>query len=87
MIDGGRVLQDMQLAAWNMGVGSGICTGSRKTSCGKDYAIPSQLEVTAFVAFGHPARKVTGKKKNRKPLSEIAFSEKFGNKLDLREVS
>ena len=82
VIDGGRVLQDMQLAAWNMGVGSGIFTGIKEDKLRKDFAIPQEMEVTDFVAFGYPARNVTGKKKNRKPLSEIAFSEKFGNKFD-----
>jgi nitroreductase len=82
VIDGGRVLQDMQLAAWNMGVGSGIFTGIKEDRLRKDFAIPQELEVTAFVGFGYPARNITGKKKNRKPLSEIAFSEKFGNKFD-----
>jgi len=82
VIDGGRVLQDMQLAAWNMGVGSGIFTGVKADKLRKDFAIPQELEITAFACFGYPARNVTGKKKNRKALSEIAFSEKFGNKLD-----
>jgi nitroreductase len=82
VIDGGRVLQDMQLAAWNMGVGSGIFTGIKEDKLRKDFAIPQELEVTASAAFGYPARNITGKKKNRKPLSEIAFSEKFGNKFD-----
>ena len=82
VIDGGRVLQDMQLAAWNMGIGSGIFTGIKEDKLRKDYAIPQELEVTAFAGFGYPVRNVTGKKKNRKPLSEIAFREKFGNKFD-----
>jgi nitroreductase len=82
VIDGGRVLQDMQLAAWNMGVGSGIFTGVKEDKLRKDFAVPKELEVTAFAGFGYPARNITGKKKDRKALSEIAFSEKFGNKLD-----
>ena len=80
-IDGGRVLQDMQLAAWNMGVGSGVFTGVRGDKLRKDFAIPRELEVTAVAGFGYPARRVTGRKKDRKPLGDIAFVEEFGRKL------
>ena len=82
MIDAGRVLQDMQLAAWSFGVGSGIFTGVDEEKLRRDYAIPKDLEPTAYLGFGYPVKKLTGKKKNRKPLSEIAFLEKFGNSLD-----
>jgi nitroreductase len=82
LIDGGRVLQDMQLAAWNMGVGSGIFTGVKEAQLRKDYAIPQEMLITAVACFGYPQAKVSGRKKNRKPLSEIAFGEKFGNKLN-----
>jgi nitroreductase len=81
VIDGGRALQDMQLAAWNTGVGSGIFTGLKEDKLRKDFAIPKELEITAIAAFGYPQANVTGKKKNRKPLNEIAFSEKFGNEF------
>jgi nitroreductase len=30
LIDAGRVLQNMQLAAWNHGIGSGLFTGIRE---------------------------------------------------------
>jgi nitroreductase len=83
VIDAGRVLQDMQLAAWNLGIGSGIFTGVKEEKLRSDYRIPQELKVTALVAFGYSATKITGNKKNRKALTEIAFSEKFGNKLDL----
>lgn len=81
VIDGGRVLQDMQLAAWNIGVGSGIFTGTKEDRLRKDFAIPNDLAITAVACFGYPKSKITGHQKNRKPLSEIAFSEKFGNEF------
>jgi nitroreductase len=82
MIDAGRALQDMQLAAWNLGVGSGIFTGVNEDKIRKDFGIPNNLALAAFLGFGYPAKKVTGKKKQRKPLSEIAFVETYGNPLD-----
>ncbi|MDG6907784.1 MAG: nitroreductase family protein, partial [Nitrososphaerota archaeon] len=75
-IDGGRVLQDMQLAAWNLGIGSGIFTGVNEEKMRKDFQIPNDLKITATVCFGYPPGNITGKKKNRKSLAEIAFGEK-----------
>lgn len=87
LIDAGRAIQDMQIAAWNFGVASRIFTGFDATKMRKDYAIPPDLEPSIVVGFGYPAKKITGKKKNRKPLEEIAFLEKFGNKFDQAKVS
>ena len=81
-IDAGRVAQDMQLAAWNEGVASGVYTGIRKDELRRDFGIPSSLEPTIVVAFGYPRRKILGRK-SRRPLSEVAFREKYGNDLGL----
>lgn len=78
-IDAGRVVQDMQLAAWNFGVASGVFTGVREEMRG-DFNIPTDLEPTIVGGFGYPARKVSGKK-NRLPLSELAYHEKYGNPI------
>jgi nitroreductase len=86
MIDAGRALQDMQLAAWDLGVGSGIFTGVNEAKIRKDFAIPPNLQLAAFLGFGYSTKKVTGMKKQRKPLSEIAFVEKFGNSIDPRKL-
>jgi nitroreductase len=83
VIDGGRVLQDMQLAAWNAGIGSGIFVGVKADKLRKDFAIPENLEITALLGFGYPAKNIAGKK-DRKALSEIAFGERFGNRLNLK---
>ena len=83
MIDTGRALQDMQLAAWDLGVGSGIYTGVDEKKLRRDFGIPDDLKPTACLGFGYPLGKVTGKRKDRKPLEEIAFSEAFGTKIEL----
>lgn len=81
IIDAGRVVQDMQLAAWNDGVASGVYTGIRKGELRRDFGIPESLEPTIVVAFGYPRRKLFGRK-NRKPLSEVVFLEKYGNEVE-----
>lgn len=82
-VDAGRVLQDMQLAAWDSGVASRLYTGFKEDEMRRDFALPSDLKVAAVLGFGYPAKKVIGKK-NRKPLEELAFSERYGNPLTLR---
>lgn len=82
MIDAGRAIQSMMLAAWSFGVASGIFIGVDLKALTNDFALPSDLNFAAVVAFGYPTRKILGKK-DRKPLTEIAFLEKYGQKLDL----
>ena len=85
-IDAGRVAQDMQLAAWNRGVGSRLFTGIDAKSFARDFKIPENLSVTLVLGFGYPKRKIVGKK-DRKPISEIAFDEAYGTPLDLARIS
>jgi nitroreductase len=86
LIDAGRAAQDMMLTAWNSGVVSCIYTGVSAEKLRKDFLIPKELKPSVVVGFGYPAKKLKGKK-DRKPISEIAFLEKFGEKLDNRTVA
>jgi nitroreductase len=81
-LDAGRAVQDMQIAAWNFGIVSCIFTGINDENLRRDFAIPSEFNPSAVVGFAYPARTISGKRKNRKPLSELVFLDKFGNKLD-----
>ncbi len=80
MIDAGRAVQDMQLTAWDHGVASGVFTGIKESEFRRDFGIPKDLNPTIVVGFGYPERKLHGRK-NRKPLLEVAFLERYGNKL------
>lgn len=80
LIDAGRAVQDMQIAAWDQGVASGLYTGVKPAEMSRDFGIPEGLGVAAVVAFGYPAKKLAGLK-SRKPLSEIAFLERYGGPL------
>jgi nitroreductase len=81
MIDAGRVLQNMQLAAWNYGVGSGLFTGMKQEQLKSDFGIPNDLSPTVITGFGYPARKIMGKRKNRLSLHELVYHEKYGNPM------
>ena len=85
-IDAGRVVQDMERAAWNFGVASGIYTGVGEPSLRKDYAIPDALKPAAVLGFGYPKRKILGKK-NRKPMEELVFPERYGEKLKASDLA
>jgi len=85
LIDAGRAVQNMELAAWNEGVISGIYTGIKDEKMRKDFAIPSSLKPVAVVGFGYPVKKIVGKKK-RLSLVELAFIDKFGNKFDPKKL-
>ena len=80
LIDAGRAAQDMQLTAWDAGVTSRLYTGIRQAEMRRDFGIPEDLNATIVVGFGYPKRKLLGRK-NRMPLSEVAFLEKFGHPL------
>lgn len=85
-IDAGRVVQDMELAAWNFGVASGIYTGVNEAQLRKDYAIPDSLKPAAVLGFGYPKRKILGKK-NRKPVEELVFEERYGRRLGASDLA
>jgi nitroreductase len=80
-LDAGRVVQDMQLAAWNRGVASGIFTGIDERALREHLAIPAELHVSVIAGFGYPARRISGRKKNRVPIEELASLERYGNPL------
>jgi len=86
LIDSGRAIQNIQLAAWDQGVISGLYTGFKEERMRKDFAIPDELKPTVVVGFGYPVKKILGKK-NRKPLSELAFVDKYGNKFEAKKLN
>lgn len=79
LIDAGRVLQNMQLTAWNEGVGSGLFTGTREEKLRNDFQISNELIPSVILGFGYPMSKLTGKRKNRLPVHELVYYEKYGN--------
>lgn len=78
LIDAGRVAQNMQLTAWNDGVGSGLYTGFNEANLRSDFKIPNDLTPSVILGFGYPIKALTGKKKNRLPLGQLVHMEKYG---------
>jgi nitroreductase len=86
LIDAGRAAEDMQIAAWSLGVVSCVFTGLRVPSLRADFSLPAELQPSLVVGFGYPTRKVLGKK-NRRPLHEVASLEKYGTRLKPGELT
>jgi nitroreductase len=80
LIDAGRALQSMQIAAWTFGVASRIFTGVDRVSLERDFGIPKDLNPSVIVGFGYPTKRIVGKK-NRKPIGEVAYVDRFGNSM------
>ncbi|CAN5722415.1 nitroreductase family protein [soil metagenome] len=80
LIDAGKVVQNMQLAAWNYGVGSALFTGIEEDDIRKDFSIPSEYKPVIVVGFGYPKKKIDGKtkKKNRLTMHELVSFEEYG---------
>jgi len=79
-IDGTRAVQNMMLAGWYLGLGSCWVDGLNREEIAKLLGAPASMRLLTVVPFGKPKRKLLGKK-TRKPLEEIAYSNRFGNKL------
>ncbi len=79
-IDAGRAITHMQLIAWAHGVGSCIFTVDNP-ELDAYLEVPEEYELTLVGAFGYPAREIQGKK-DRKPLSTVAFEDRFGRPLE-----
>jgi nitroreductase len=77
-IDAGRVLQNMQIAAWNKGVDSCLFTGIREDNLRRDFAIPNDLHATVIIGFGYPTKKQKAIRKNRLPIHELVYHEMYG---------
>ncbi len=82
-LDTGRALQQMELVGWEEGLGTcfvGLRVASQNRRVKQLLDIPDDMELVTVLPFGYRADDQRGNmgRKNRKPLSEIAHSEKFG---------
>ncbi len=76
--DASRAIQSMVLTAWAEGVGSNWVGFLGLTEVKSVLGISDGLDILAILPFGYPAQARRGGKKKRKPLSEVAQRERFG---------
>jgi nitroreductase len=59
-----------------------VYTGIREEALREDFKIPREMNPSIIVGFGYPVREISGMRMNRKPLSELVFLGKYGNRFD-----
>jgi nitroreductase len=80
--DASRAIQDMMLAAWGDGVGSNWVGFTGNLDAVKSLlGVPDDLDVLAILPFGYPAAPIGQGKKVRKPLSDIAHRDRWGQQF------
>jgi nitroreductase len=80
--DASRAIQSMILAAWAEGVSSNWVGFMGPDEVKPLLGIPDALDVLAILPFGYPAQAAGQGKKERKPLSEVAHRERFGQPFE-----
>jgi nitroreductase len=80
--DASRAIQSMILTAWSEGVGSNWVGFLGLSGVNSLLGIPDDLEVLAILPFGYPTKEIGRGKKRRKPLSEVAHLERFGQPFE-----
>jgi len=76
--DASRAIQSMILTAWSEGVASNWTGFGGLDGVKSLLGIPAEMDVLAVVPFGYPAKAIGQGKKKRKPLSQVAHRERFG---------
>ncbi len=77
-IDAARAVQSMMLVAWSRGVGSCWVGNIKRDEVKTLLSIPDEMHLLTIIPFGYPEHPRRGTKKNRKPLSEVAYLETYG---------
>jgi nitroreductase len=80
--DGSRAIQSMILTAWAEGVGSNWVGFSNLSAVNSVLGIPPEIKILAIVPFGYPVTALGKGKKQRKPLSEIAHRDRWGQPFE-----
>ncbi len=80
--DASRAIQSMILTAWAEGVGSNWVGFNGMDEVKSLLGIPEEMELLALLPFGYPAEEKSKGMKKRKPVGEIASSEKYGQAFE-----
>ena len=80
-LDAGRVLQQMELVAWEEGMGTCFVTlleSDQEARAKELLGIPEHMDLVTVLPFGYRPDGPTGRGKRRKPLSSMVHGERFG---------
>ena len=80
-MDAGRALQQMELVAWSEGLGTcfvGFREAGQPEKVKELLGIPDSMELITVLPFGYREEGTKGEGVERKPMSEMAHSERFG---------
>lgn len=81
-LDCGRALQQMEILAWSEGLGTCFVTfhePDQNRAAKELLAMPAHIELITIMPFGYRHDHIKGVRRRRKSLSEVAYSERFGN--------
>ena len=81
-LDAGRAIQQMELLAWSEGLGTcfvGFREAEQQERVKELLSIPSNMELITVLPFGYRAEASQGQGVPRKPMSEIAHRNRFGD--------
>jgi nitroreductase len=83
LIDGTRAIANMQLVAWEEGLGSCWVGGLDREGVKRLLNIPEQCELITVLPFGYPTEAAKALRKRRKPLAHMVHGERFGTPYPL----
>jgi nitroreductase len=76
-IDGARAIQNMVLAAWDLGIGACWVTNFYDDGVKDLLSAPQRMKLVSVIPFGYPTELKATRKKIRKALNEVVHFEKF----------
>ena len=80
-LDAGRALQQMELVAWSEGLGTcfvGVRQAEQQKAVKELLGIPEDMELITLMPYGYRVPGARGRGIPRKPMSEIAHRDRFG---------
>jgi len=78
LFDAGQTAAYMQLAAWELGIGSGLVTSYNREGVSELLGLPDDVHVRIAIAFGypHPERpRFSGSRRGRRPFEDVVHWE------------
>ncbi|MSQ26435.1 MAG: nitroreductase [Dehalococcoidia bacterium] len=78
VFDAARAIENMELAAWEEGLGTCYVGQIDRDAVKALLGIPAEMELITVMPFGFPTPAAKGQTKNRKALAEIAHRERYG---------